>query len=249
MTVSTEGTEMHAIPVIRALGSNGREFSVGAEYGFRMRDDGFLASFTDDERKALEGIGRRRQFGAGQVLFSEGDEGHDVVVLLEGAVKIVSTAPSGKEVILDVMETNELLGELSAIDGEPRSATAVALTRVEVLIIPTREFTTFLEHHGAVATALLRVVATRLRRSSQRQLEFGTNDALGRLCSCLLRMLDGSPEVSMLLAQHEIAALTGLSREAVVKGLRALRELGWIDLHGRDLTVLDEAALRARAAG
>ena len=220
-----------------------------------MRDDEFLASFTDDERKTLEELGRRRQFGAGQVLFSEGDEGHDVVLLLEGAVKIVSTAPSGKEIILDVMETNELLGELSAIDGEPRSATAVALTRVEVLIIPTREFTSFLEQHGAVATALLRVVAARLRRSSQRQLEFGTNDALGRLCSCLLRMVDSSSAdadrhaVSMLLAQHEIAALTGLAREAVVKGLRALRELGWIDLQGRDLTVLDEAALRARAAG
>jgi CRP-like cAMP-binding protein len=246
---------MHAIPVIRARRGNGREFSPRAEYGAPVRDDGFLASFTDDDRTALEAIGRHRQFGAGQVLFSEGDEGHDVIVLLDGAVKIVSTAPSGKEVILDVMEANELLGELSAIDGDPRSATAVALTRVDVLVIPTGEFTTFLEQHGAVATALLRVVAARLRRSSQRQLEFGTNDALGRLCSCLLRMLDSSsadPDrraVSMLLAQHEIAALTGLSREAVVKGLRALRELGWIDLHGRDLTVLDEAALRVRAAG
>jgi CRP-like cAMP-binding protein len=220
-----------------------------------MRADGFLASFTDDERKTFDAVGRRRHFSSGQVLFSEGDEGHDVVVLLDGAVKIVSAAPSGKEIILDVMEENELLGELSAIDGEPRSATAVALTPVEVLIIPTREFTRFLEQHGAIATALLRVVAARLRRSSQRQLEFGTNDALGRLCTCLLEMLDSSAdggdrrEVSMLLAQHEIAARAGLSREAVVKGLRALRELGWIDLHGRDLTVLDEPALRVRAAG
>jgi CRP-like cAMP-binding protein len=121
------------------------------------------------------------------------------------------------------------------------------------LVIPAAEFNSFLEGHGAAAAELLRLVARRLRRSSQRQLEFGTSDALGRICACVLRMLDGphdegSTEVTMLLAQHELAALTGLSREAVVKGLRALRQLGWIDLQGRTLHVLDEEALRQRAA-
>jgi len=51
------------------------------------------------------------------------------------------------------------------------------------------------------------------------------------------------------LSQHEIAAMTGLSREAVVKGLRAIRMLGWIDLRARELVVLDEAAMRVRADG
>lgn len=219
-----------------------------------MAEDGFLAALDAGTRDALERCGRRRTFGAGQVLFTEGDDGHDVVVLLDGGVKIVSTAPSGREVILDVMESGELLGELSAIDGEPRSATAVALTPVDVLVVPVAEFTTFLEGNGAAATALLRLVSRRLRRTSQRQLEFGTSDALGRLCACLLRMLDGAAagggrEVTMLLAQHEVAAMTGLSREAVVKGLRALRELGWIDLRGRTLVLLDDDAVRLRAAG
>ena len=218
-----------------------------------MPEEAFFAVLNNDARDALECSGRRRQFGAGQVLFSEGDDGHDVIVLLAGAVKIVTTSASGREVILDVMEDNELLGELSAIDGEPRSATAVALTPVDVLVIPAEPFHDFLEGHGAAATELLRLVARRLRRSSQRQLEFGTSDALSRICACVLRMLDskqqqGNPEVTMLLAQHELASLTGLSREAVVKGLRALRQLGWIDLQGRTLHVLDEEALRQRAA-
>jgi CRP-like cAMP-binding protein len=216
-------------------------------------DEAFFAALDDNARAALEQAGRQRQFGAGQVLFSEGDDGHDVIVLLSGAAKIVSTSASGREVILDVMEANELLGELSAIDGQPRSATAVALTPVDVLVVPATSFNSFLETHGAAATELLRLVAQRLRRSSQRQLEFGTSDALSRLCACVLRMLDsahehGDAEVTLLLAQHELAALTGLSREAVVKGLRALRQLGWIDLQGRTLTVLDEPALRQRAA-
>jgi CRP-like cAMP-binding protein len=217
-------------------------------------EDGFIAGLSVDERAALESLGRSRRFRAGQVLFSEGDEGRDVVVLLDGSVKIVSTAPSGREVILEVVDAGELVGEMSAIDGQPRSATAVALTAVDVSVIPTPHFLSFLEQHGSAATALLRLVVARLRHSSQRQLEFGTSDALGRLCGCMLRMLDrygGTDDrgthVTMPLAQHEIASMTGLSREAVVKGLRSLRALGWIDLQARELTVLDDGAMRSRA--
>jgi CRP/FNR family transcriptional regulator, cyclic AMP receptor protein len=215
---------------------------------------GFLAGLSVDERAGFESLGRRRTFSSGQVLFTEGDEGRDVIVLLDGSVKIVSAAPSGREVILEVIDGGELVGEMSAIDGQPRSATAVALTAVDILVIPTPQFLSFLEEHGSAATALLRLVVTRLRHSSRRQLEFGTSDALGRLCACMLRMLDrygGTDDrgahVTMPLAQHEIAAMTGLSREAVVKGLRSLRALGWIDLQARELTVLDYDAMQSRA--
>jgi CRP-like cAMP-binding protein len=221
-----------------------------------VNDEGFLASLTEAERAALERTGRRREFPAGQILFTEGDDGHEVFVLLGGQVKVVTTAPSGRDVILDVMDEDALLGELSAIDGHPRSATAIALTPVTVLAVPTDDFLGFLEEHGPAATSLLRIVAARLRRSSQRQLEFGTSDALGRLCTCLLTMLDrygtgddAPRRVTMPLAQHEIAAMTGLSREAVVKGLRALRSLDWIDTQAREVVILDEEAMRSRAAG
>jgi CRP-like cAMP-binding protein len=221
-----------------------------------VTDDGFLASLSDVERGDLEAAGHTHTYPAGQVLFFEGDEGREVFVILEGQVKIVTTSPTGRDVILDVFDRDYLLGELSAIDGQGRSATAVALTPVTALSVPTDSFLSFLETHGSAATVLLRLVATRLRRTSQRQLEFGTSDSLGRLCTCLLTMLDRygenggePPTVRMPLAQHEIASMTGLSREAVVKGLRSLRSLGWIDLQSRDLAILDEDAMRARALG
>jgi CRP-like cAMP-binding protein len=216
----------------------------------------FLAWLSPTELSALEALGRRRSFPTGQVLFSEADEGREVLVLLEGHVKVTSMASSGREVILDVMDENALLGELSAVDGEARSATAVALTPVSVLVIPIKQFQEFLEGNGHAAMGLLRVIAARLRRSSQRQLEFGTSDALGRLSGCLLTLAErygtdegGVRRVTIPVAQHEIAAMTGLSREAVVKGLRALRSLGWIDMKARDLLILDEPSLRTRAAG
>jgi CRP/FNR family cyclic AMP-dependent transcriptional regulator len=219
-----------------------------------MPGDGFLDHLRPDDRAALLALGRRRHYAQGQVLFYEGDEGRDVYLLLSGQVKASIASAAGREIILDVIDGGELLGELSAIDREPRSATVTALTEVEVIIAPTDEFLGFLAARPRVALAFVQLIAARLRRTSHRQLEFGTSDALGRLCGCLLEMTErygteagGARRVSMPIAQHDVAAITGLSREAVVKGLRALRALGWIEARGRDVVVRDEAALRSRA--
>jgi CRP-like cAMP-binding protein len=162
---------------------------------------------------------------------------------------------NGRDVILGVFDTGELMGELSAIDGAPRSATATALTAVVALTVPVTAFNAFLGRRPRVANELLRTVVERLRDSSQRQLEFGTADALSRLCRCLVDMADRygvdaetGRSVQLPLAQHELAALAGLSREAVVKGLHSLRALGWIEATGRSVRLVDEDAVRARAA-
>jgi CRP/FNR family cyclic AMP-dependent transcriptional regulator len=213
----------------------------------------FLARLQENERTALEAAGRRRPFSAGQVLFSEGDDGRDVFIVLDGVVKLVTTAASGQQVILDLESAGSLLGELSAIDGQPRSATAEAVTPIDVLVVRFEAFRNFLESQPRAATELLGVVAARLRESSQRQLEFGSSDALTRLCRSLLVMIDRfgnqdcDPSVHLPIAQHDLAKLTGLSREAVVKGLRRLRDLGWVETSGRTFVIRDLQAVRDRA--
>jgi CRP/FNR family transcriptional regulator, cyclic AMP receptor protein len=100
----------------------------------------------------------------------------------------------------------------------------------------------------------LRSLAGRLRNTSQRQLEFGTADALGRVCGRLVEMMArygrgaAGAVITAPLSQSEIAGWSGLSREAVVKTLAALRALGWIEMNGRTITVLDPVALKARAS-
>jgi CRP/FNR family transcriptional regulator, cyclic AMP receptor protein len=218
-----------------------------------VSDRGFLPRLEKSERDALEVAGRHRRFSKGQVLFYEGDNGRDVFILVEGLVKVFMTSASGRQVILGLESPGSLLGELSAIDGQPRSASVEAVAAVDTLVLRIEEFRLFLQSQPRAATELLGVVAARLRIASQRQLEFGTGDALARLCSCLLVMIDrfgnseGEPSVSLPIAQQDLAALTGLSREAVVKGLRRLRELGWVEATGRSVVICDLSAVEARA--
>jgi CRP-like cAMP-binding protein len=70
----------------------------------------FLARLRENERGALEAAGRHRRFSAGQVLFSEGDDGRDVFIVFDGVVKLVTTAASGQQVILDLESAGSLLG-------------------------------------------------------------------------------------------------------------------------------------------
>jgi CRP/FNR family cyclic AMP-dependent transcriptional regulator len=216
--------------------------------------DGFLGCLSPEDGAALLGLGRSRSYPARSVLFFEGDDAHEVLILNRGEVKVTVTSLEGREVVLAVLGPGELLGELSAVDGAPRSASASALSPVTLTTIDLARFNAFIDGHHGAALALLRCVAVRLREASRRQVEFGTLDALGRVCGRLTEMMDryGRPngakmEIIAPLSQTEIAGWAGLSREAVVKALAALRALGWLTTKGHTITVIDPAAVRARA--
>jgi CRP-like cAMP-binding protein len=215
--------------------------------------DGFLARLDGSTAGALLALGRERTHPARTALFYEGDEAHDVLIVRDGHVKVAITATDGREVVLDVVGPGDILGELSAVDGGARSATATTVTPATVTAIALDRFNEFRDQHAAVAVELLRAVTDRLRDASRRQVEFGTVDALGRVCRRVVDMIDkygsgqGQLTIDAPLSQQEIGAWAGLSREAVVKALASMRALGWIDTRSRSITVLDPDAIRARA--
>jgi len=218
-------------------------------------DGDFLRRLTDSEAKSLEVRSRRKSFPRGATIFRAGDPGDEALVLRKGRVKVsVRRRSRSREVILAVLDPGSLLGEVSAIDGGSRSATVVALEPVEVDVTSFADFREFLDENPRVAGELLQLVVARLREASLRQVEFGTVDTLGRLCVSVAQLADryGRPEgdhveVEAPINQQELAEWAGMSREAVVKGLRQLRSLGWLSVDGRALTLLDPPAIRRRA--
>jgi CRP-like cAMP-binding protein len=214
----------------------------------------FLNRLPQSVAAELQRLGARRRFPAGSTLFVEGDPAHEVLLLLAGEVKVSVGSVEGREVVLDVFEPGSLLGELSVIDGGPRSATITALSPVEVVTVAAGAFNEFLDRHPKVLRALLVEVIKRLRTRVRHQLEFGTGDALGRVCARLAELAkrDGEQEDGLVVlrvpvSQADLAAWTGLSREAVVKALRALRQLGWIDSRGRNIAIRDFDGICGRA--
>jgi CRP-like cAMP-binding protein len=148
-----------------------------------------------------------------------------------------------------------LIGELSAVDRQPRSATIQALEPVTGLVMALPEFEAFLQANGRVAVLLMRLLAERLRDADRKRIEFGAQDATGRVAARLVELaerfgkpVDGGIQIALPLSQDELAGWIGSSREAVSKALGVLRSAGWIRTSRLSVVVVDLAALRARAA-
>ena len=196
----------------------------------------FLDRLQSADAAALRATAVRRRYPSGSTVFFESDSAHDVLIIERGEVSILVTALDGRELVIDVFGAGSLLGELSAIDGGMRSASAVALVDVDVLTIPVARFAEFLDGHPRVQRVLLEVLAGRLRGATRRQLEFGTADALGRVCARIEELTrrfgqptDAGIVIDSPINQSELGNWAGLSREAVVKAMRSLRSLGWIE--------------------
>jgi CRP-like cAMP-binding protein len=220
-----------------------------------VTSSGFLGLLDADQRGALERVGIRRRFRRGQALFHQRGSPDRVVVLLSGRVKITRLTDEGKEIVLAFRGSGDLLGELSAIDGEPRSATVEAVEAVEALAIAAGDFRAFLIAHPDVGLLMLRMISHRLRDADRVRVEYGAHDTVGRVSARLVELAEqyGEPDargirIGLSLTQEELAGWTGASREAVARALRSLREVGWVVTERRRITVRDLEALRRRSA-
>lgn len=219
-----------------------------------MGEAGFLESLMPDERAALNERGRMRRFPKGLAVFGEGDRSDAVFLVVNGRVKLNYYTDDGKEVVFSLAGQGDLVGELSAIDGLPRSATAVALEDVDALVLSAIEFKRFLAEYPRVALSLLETVANRLRDANRKRVAFSAQDVVGRVAQCLVELAErfgepaeGAVRIALSLSQQEIAGWVGGSREAVNKALNDLRSRGWIEVERKALTILDLEGLKKRS--
>ncbi|MGN9843856.1 Crp/Fnr family transcriptional regulator [Nonomuraea sp. H19] len=212
----------------------------------------FLSMLTDEDRAAVRAAGRIRRWERGTTVINEGDTSDWVLVLLDGRVKVSSHTSGGTEVVLAIRGPGGLLGELTAIDGSPRSATVTALEPITGIVV--RDFPSFLESHGRIAVLLMQLISGKLRDADRKRIEYGAYDTTGRVATRLLELADRYGEqtnsglrVALPLSQDELAGWTGASREAVSKALRTLRDRGLIETGRRRVTIHDLEGLRKRA--
>jgi len=215
----------------------------------------FLSSLTPEQRAALESRGTTRSLARGLALFHENGAPDRVFVLLSGFVKLSRLSDDGREVILAIRGPGDLLGEQSAIDGRPRSATATALDPVTALVLAASDFLALLHKEPSVALVVLRMLSHRLREADIGRVELSLQDTMARVSARILELSErfgdeagAGVEIHLPISQEELAGWTGCSRDSVVKALQAMRGLGWIETGRRRITVLELEELRRRTA-
>ncbi|MEI6476940.1 MAG: Crp/Fnr family transcriptional regulator [Actinomycetes bacterium] len=212
---------------------------------FSALDDASAASL----RASMETI----KLGKGTVLFSEGDEGDHLYVIVEGKLKLGTSSGDGRENLLSVLGPGEMFGELSLFDPGPRTATATAVTDVRLLSLGHDKVIPWVTQHPQVALDLLGRLSQRLRRTNEVVGDLVFSDVPGRVAKALIdlgeRFGKETPEglyVNHDLTQEELAQLVGASRETVNKALADFAGRNWIRLDGRAVLILDVERLSKR---
>jgi CRP/FNR family transcriptional regulator, cyclic AMP receptor protein len=203
------------------------------------------------EWRELDRRGTPRRYRARQILFRDGDRGGTVLAVRSGRVKISLYTPAGRELVVAIKEPGELLGELSAIDGRRRSATAQALEPVEVLVVASEQFLELVVSQPRVALRLLRALASQIRDTDRDSIDRLSGDVTSRVARRLLELAErfgehGSSglEIALPLSHGDLAGWVGASREATSRALAELRAARCVRTGHRHITISDLPRLR-----
>jgi CRP-like cAMP-binding protein len=213
----------------------------------------FLAAL---ERSALEHLARvvaRRRFEKGDTIFQKEDEGQSLFIVEDGAVRIYVPGLQGADLTLAILGPGDFFGDLSLLDGQPRSAGADAMQETRALILERTDFLDLIRSRPEAALAVMAVVSKRLRETDEMASDLAFLDVGGRLAKRLLELAsshgvrreDGTL-LDVNITQEQLANMIGVTRESVNRNLANFRRLGLIANQGRRIIISDPQGLRAR---
>jgi CRP/FNR family transcriptional regulator/CRP/FNR family cyclic AMP-dependent transcriptional regulator len=210
-----------------------------------------FADLNSDELEQLAQLCRQRTVSKGNVIFYEDDPGTSCYIILAGKVKIVVNADDGREHILGVLQENDFFGEMSLIDGQPRSASAISVEDVTMITIQRDEFLKLLRSNPDISLKLLVALSHRLRVTDRNLESLAFLSAPGRVARLLLELGkehgEKTPEGTTFthnMTRQELASLAGTSRETLTRVLMDYQDRGIIHLDKNRLTLKNEAKLR-----
>lgn len=194
-----------------------------------------------------------RRFRAGAVMMHQGDRGGFVLALLAGRVKVTRDERDGHRLLLAVRGPGEILGDISVLDGRPRSATVTAIDLCDTVVLPAGRFRALMQEHH-FSDVLVRHTLGRLREGEDRWAEHATLTAGMLVARVLLRFASlaggpaaGSGTVDLDISQEDLARAVGLSRSAVAAELQRMRSAGVVRTARRRIVIDDMRALEVLA--
>lgn len=219
----------------------------------RLAKIGLLEGVGDEEKRNLEKRCRWRRYKSGEQILDKDSGDRDVYFVSEGAVQVVNFSMTGREIALARLQSGSFFGELSAIDGEPRSASVVALEDCLLGSLSPQLFIDQIVGHPELAVRVLGRLAGIVRSCDERIMDLSTLGAVDRVYRQLLRLAEESPVdpgswlIRSLPTHKAIAAMASTTRETVARSISQLAAGNIVERKGRILYLRDRERLEKLA--
>ena len=211
--------------------------------------------FCDLDPEALDQLCRYAKHATlkrGATIFSKGDPGNSLFAVISGTVKISISSADGRNAILNLIGAGEIFGEVAVLDGQARTADAIANTNCEIFVVDRREFLPFVRSQPVLAMKFIELLCTRLRWTSDQVEQVILQNLPGRLASALIRLTEKHKLApggrTIAVTQQEISEMVGMTRESINKQLRVWATRKWVRLEHGAIVVLKAESLQALAA-
>ncbi len=220
-----------------------------------------FSELTDEQLKLLGDLVEVQNFNRDETVVLEGDDSVQALYLIaSGSVQVYMTGADGRETILSFLERGDFFGEMSLIDGEPRSASVRTVTDSQLMIIYREAFLSLLRQYPELAMSLLSEMSKRLRKANKQIGSLSTMSVSGRVAGTLLNLMEergvrihteNGKMVTVIHnrpTQQQLADMSGTTRETVSRISSILVKAGAIAITGKDIVIFDEESLQEKAA-
>lgn len=185
-----------------------------------------------------------------EALFAQGELGDRLYIVVTGKLKVTVQTQDGKEALLSILSSGDILGEMSLLDGKPRCANVSAIESCDLLALRREDFLKTALARPQILMQLMELLSNRLRSTNNLLEDLHFLDLPSRLGKLLLQLIDKYGRTSskgvwldMRLTQEELGQLVGSSRESVNKQLRIWADAGIVEFGNGRLRLLDQNGL------
>ncbi len=211
-----------------------------------LKDVNIFSNISDNKINELQKFFTLREYPKGSMIILEEEYGDVVFLVKKGTVKITRVNDEGKEVILSLMGENDIVGEMSVIDGEFRSANVLAQENCELYAIRSEDFLQILKDNFEISLSLMGELASRIRKSDQHIEALSLSDAEHRIGVSILNLAEelgviikGKVTIENLPFQQDIANMSGTSRETVSRIFKLFEDRNMLIKKGHKLIIPD----------
>jgi CRP-like cAMP-binding protein len=215
-----------------------------------LRKAPLFANLPEEQLEALVVDLGRRTFAKGMIIFHKGSLGQNLYLIESGIVRIFILGESGNELTMNVFGPGDSFGELSMLDGFPRSAGAIAMEKTVTYTLHRDGFLRNIDDSPLLARSVLAVLSERLRYTTILAESYAFMDAYARVAAKLIELGERygveneGIEIDLRLTQTELASWVAVSRESTNKVLGAFRDQGMIRIDGGKIVIQDFKSLQ-----